>query len=457
MIGERQSSASMGALRDEPAAVKPATSQARAAQRDCADSVATETGVVKNRSLDDELIRQLAARYGTPLFVYDFRIVAERVRDLEGFDVVRYAQKANSNIHLLRRMRELGVKVDAVSAGEVRRALLAGFGEEDIEFTADIFDGTILELLSRHPVHVNVGSPDMVDQLARRGLETEITVRVNPGFGHGHDLKVSTGGRHSKHGVWFDQLEHLVRRTADAGVSVTGVHMHIGSGSDFEHLSKIRECMERSARVVGPELRKISTGGGLPVPYREGEEAFAVDRYLGDWQETQRALESELGRPIALEVEPGRYLVAESGMLITEVRALKSNDGLPYVLVDAGFDSLIRPAMYGAYHHISILGRDDAPVEPRVVAGPLCESADMFTQTKGGVVEPRPLPEPRVGDLLCVHDAGAYASSMASNYNSRLIAPEILVDDDGARLIRRRQTFDDLIAPELELGEEPSS
>ncbi len=417
----------------------------------------SEALAVKGRSIDDQLIRDLAARYGTPLFVYDFRTIERRVRDLSGFDVVRYAQKANSNVHLLRRMRRLGVKVDAVSAGEIRRALLAGFEIDDIEFTADIFDRAVLELLRQHPVHVNVGSPDMVDQLARHGVGTEITVRVNPGFGHGHDLKVSTGGRHSKHGVWYDQLEELAKRAAAAGVVVTGVHMHIGSGSDFEHLSKIRECMERSARAVGSTLRSISTGGGLPVPYREGEPHFAVDRYLGDWLATKQTLESELGRSLKLEVEPGRYLVAESGLLITEVRAIKDNDGLPYVLVDAGFDSLIRPAMYGAYHHISILGRDGEPTEPRVVAGPLCESADMFTQTKGGVVEPRELPEPQVGDLLCVHDAGAYASSMASNYNSRLISPEVLVDEAGARLIRRRQSFDDLLAPELELDEEAPS
>jgi diaminopimelate decarboxylase len=132
------------------------------------------------------------------------------------------------------------------------------------------------------------------------------------------------------------------------------------------------------------------------------------------------------------------------------VRATKSSGDVEYLLVDAGFDNLVRPAFYGAYHHISVLGRDAEPTAPRVVAGPLCESADMFTQSKGGLVEPRDLPNAEIGDLLCIHDTGAYAASMASNYNSRLLAPEVLVDGSEPRLVRRRQTFEELVATELE-------
>jgi diaminopimelate decarboxylase len=224
-----------------------------------------------------------------------------------------------------------------------------------------------------------------------------------------------------------------------------GIHVHIGSGSDFEHLSRVRHAVEDAALQAAEHLEMVSTGGGLPIPYRPGEKPFDVAHYTADWRRTKERLESELGREITLEVEPGRYVVAECGVILSEVRATKTSGGVDYILVDAGFNNLIRPAMYGAYHHITILGREAEPTSPQVVAGPLCESADMFTQTKGGVVEPRELPLAAVGDLLVIHDAGAYASSMAMTYNARPLAAEVVVEGGAARLARRRQTFEDLL------------
>jgi diaminopimelate decarboxylase len=385
------------------------------------------------------------------LYVYHADIIRQRVEDLRGFDVMRYAEKANPNIHLLKWMRTLGVQVDTVSAGEVRRALLAGFPEQEIVFTADLFDHFILELLRQHTIHVNLGSPDMIEQYAAIRPGSSVTLRVNPGFGHGHDRKVSTGGEESKHGIWYEQLPKVKERIAKAGLIVTGIHMHIGSGSDFEHLSRVRQALSDAAQVFGKTVTTISSGGGLPIPYRPEELPFDVTHFVRDWLETKAELESDLGRDLRLEVEPGRYLVAESGLLLTEVRGSKTSGGIDYILVDAGFDNLVRPALYGAYHHISIIGRDQEPTAPRVVAGPLCESADVFTQSKGGFLEPRPLPNAQVGDLLCIHDVGAYASSMASVYNSRRLAAEVLIEGDSARLIRRRQTYDEQVSQETDL------
>ncbi len=432
---------------------------------------------MKSRSLDDQLLRDLVREYGTPLYVYHADIIRQRVQDLRGFDVIRYALKANPNLGLLRWMHGLGVKVDTVSAGEVYRAIKAGFTEEEIVFTADLFDHPILDLLGKYDLHVNLGSPDMVEQYAalRRssgqassasssspvGLRPEgqavrpgqnVTLRINPGFGHGHDRRVNTGGPESKHGIWHEQLPQVLERAARAGLTVTGVHMHIGSGSDFKHLSRVRQALSAAALTVADTLTTISTGGGLPIPYHPDEPAFDVVHFVQDWQETKSELEDSLGRPLTMEVEPGRYLLAEAGLLLTEVRGTKSSGPIDYILVDAGFDNLLRPAMYGAYHHISIIGRDNRPTAPRVVAGPLCESADMFTQELGGFVKPRLLPEARVGDLLCIHDVGAYGASMASNYNARPLAAEVLVEGKSARLVRRRQTFDDLIAQEIDLS-----
>ncbi|MCH8838448.1 MAG: diaminopimelate decarboxylase [Candidatus Marinimicrobia bacterium] len=402
------------------------------------------------RSLSDELLERLVARLGTPLYVYHTDIIGRRLADLQGFDVIRYAQKANSNLALLAWMRGRGVQVDTVSAWEAHRALRAGFKEHEIVFTADLFDRPALSLLERHDIPVNLGSPDMIEQYVTVRPGHNITLRINPGFGHGHDRKVSTGGEQSKHGIWHEQLPQAVERAGRAGLTVTGIHMHIGSGSDFEHLSRVRGAMTEAVLTTGEQVTTLSVGGGLPVPYRPEEQPFDVERYCAVWRETKAQLETALGHDLVMEVEPGRYLTAEAGLLLTEVRGVKTSGGLNYILVDAGFDNLVRPALYGAYHHISILGRDDEPTAPRVVAGPLCESADVFTQTKGGVIEPRELPAARVGDILCLHNAGAYAASMASNYNSRPLAAEVLVEGDQARLVRERQDLDDLLAREVD-------
>ena len=400
------------------------------------------------RSIADKLLKELAGRYGTPLYIYDAAVIRRQAARLDGFEVVRYAVKANSNLSILRLMRTLGCQIDVVSAGEIIRALKADFNPVEIVFTADLFDQAALELLAEQPIHVNIGSADMIEQYAAIRPGSSITMRINPGFGHGHDKKVSTGGEESKHGIWHRQLQDTLQRALAAGLKVTGVHIHIGSGSDFDHLSRIRKSLAAAARTIGAGLEIISAGGGLPVPYRPGESDFDIERYTADWQATRTELETELGRTLTLEVEPGRYLVAEAGLLLAEVRAVKTSGRQIYILGDAGFNDLVRPAMYGAYHPISIIGREDEPRSPTLVGGPICESADLFTQGKESVIEPQPLPRAQVGDLLCIHHSGAYGASMSSLYNSRPLAAEVLVDGDSATLIRRRQTWEEMLAPE---------
>jgi diaminopimelate decarboxylase len=405
---------------------------------------------VKPRILDDAILARLALDHGTPLFVYDAATIRARVADLRGFDVVRYAQKANSNLAILALLRKEGVRVDAVSAGELARALRAGFLPEEIVFTADLFDRAAIAALGRHPVAVNLGSTAMIEQYARLEIGDAVTLRVNLGFGHGHDPRVTTGGAQSKHGIWREELPSAIDAARRLGIEITGLHVHIGSGSDLEHLTAACAKMTEAAKEVGESLATISAGGGLPIPYRAGEPRFDVGAFTSAWRETRDAIAEAVGRDVTLEVEPGRYLVAEAGALITEVRGTKRQGDLAYVLVDAGFHNLVRPALYGAWHEISAIGtRPGARVAPAVVAGPLCESADVFTQGPDGRPEPRPLPEAAEGDLLCVHDAGAYAASMASNYNSQPFAAEILVDGGVARLVRRRQSAEDLFRDEI--------
>jgi diaminopimelate decarboxylase len=397
-------------------------------------------------------IVDLATEFGTPVYVYDVGIIEQRIADLAAFDCVRFAQKACSNIAILDRVRQAGAKVDAVSAGEILRALAAGYTAKEIVYTADIFDAAALRLVVDHHLHVNCGSPEMISQLGEQVPGADITLRINPGFGHGHSQKTNTGGPQSKHGIWHDAVDDCLRRADQFGVVVTGLHMHIGSGTDLEHLSQVCDAMEKTALSVGRTLTTISAGGGLPVPYRPGESFVDIDAYFHLWDATRQRLASQFGHALQLEIEPGRYLVAESGCLIAEIRAVKRMGENLFYLVDAGFNDLARPVMYGAYHPISIAPRDgvvDRPEINAVVGGPLCESGDIFTQKEGGYVDSRLLPLARVGDLLVLENAGAYGFVMSSNYNSKMRPAEVMIEDGTAKLIRRRESFEDLIRNEL--------
>jgi len=407
------------------------------------------------------LLQTLARQHGTPLWVYDAATIRERIAELRAFDTIRFAQKANSNTHLLQLMREQGVVVDAVSRGEILRALAAGYTAgpnaqgaahpvSGIVFTADLFDHATLATVVQHQVPVNAGSIDMLHQLGAASPGHAVWLRINPGFGHGHSNKTNTGGEHSKHGIWHTDLPAALAAVAQHGLRLVGLHMHIGSGVDYGHLQQVCSAMVDLVLGCGTDLQAISAGGGLSIPYREGEAPIDTAHYFSLWDAARREIAAHLGHAVHLEIEPGRYLVAEAGVLITEVRATKSMGGKHFTLVDAGFSDLMRPAMYGAYHAMSLIPGDATPraALETVVAGPLCESGDVFTQAEGGVVLTRALPQAQAGDLLVLHDAGAYGASMSSNYNSRPLAPEVLVDGEQQRLIRRRQTVEELLSLE---------
>ena len=412
-------------------------------------------------------LAQLAQQHGTPLWVYDAAVIERQVTALRHFDVIRFAQKANSNTHILRLMKRLGVLVDAVSLGEVERALAAGFtpgehhGHHEIVFTADLLDHATLARVTELGMAINCGSIDMLDQIgaATPGQSPghPVWLRINPGFGHGHSNKTNTGGEHSKHGIWHTDLAEACARIRANGLTLVGLHMHIGSGVDYTHLQEVCGAMVALVATVvaqGLDLTAISAGGGLSIPYQAGEPVVDTAHYFQLWDAARQLVAAQLGHPVTLELEPGRYLVAESGVLLTEVRATKHMGNNHFVLVDAGFNDLMRPAMYGSHHGISVLHADGreaiGALQATVLGGPLCESGDVFTQGEGGVVLSRPLPAARVGDLVVLHDTGAYGASMSSNYNTRPLIAEVMVEGGQSRMIRRPQTVAELLA--LETG-----
>jgi diaminopimelate decarboxylase len=399
------------------------------------------------------LLLEIAHRYGTPVYVYDAASVRSQLASLKSFDRVRFAQKACPNIHIQRLLRSEGALVDCVSLGELERAIAAGFQlntePSEIVYTADILTESAIDRLVETGVPVNAGSEDMLAQIGQRHRGHPVWLRLNPGFGHGHSKKVNTGGESSKHGIWHENLPAALRRVHEFDLDLVGLHMHIGSGADLEHLGRVCQAMVAAVERLGRDIRAVSTGGGLSIPYRRGEPSVDVDAHFRLWDQARQRIAEHLGHSVELEIEPGRYLVGPAGVLLSEVRATKSVGNNHFTLVDAGFNDLVRPTMYGAYHELSVLaaGEDTArrPVRPTLVAGPLCESGDVFTQDAGGNVAPRPLPEAHVGDLLVFHDTGAYGASMSSNYNSRPLAPEVLIDGERVSLIRRRQTLDELL------------
>ncbi|RXA95225.1 MULTISPECIES: diaminopimelate decarboxylase [Yersinia] len=399
----------------------------------------------------------LPERFGCPVWAYDGDIITHKINQLRSFDVIRFAQKACSNIHILRLMRSQGVKVDSVSLGEIERALQAGFqpGLEpaEIVFTADLLDQATLLRVTELNIPVNAGSIDMLDQLGQHAPGHPVWLRVNPGFGHGHSQKTNTGGENSKHGIWYEDLPHAIEKIEQYGLTLVGIHMHIGSGVDYQHLEQVCDAMVQQVIDLGQDISAISAGGGLSIPYQTGDDEIDTEHYYGLWNSVREKIAAHLGHPVSLEIEPGRFLVAESGVLIAQVRAVKNMGRRHYVLVDAGFNDLMRPAMYGSYHHISLLPADGRslvtePLIDTVVAGPLCESGDVFTQEAGGGLETRALPAAKIGDYLVFHDTGAYGASMSSNYNSRPLLPEVLFEQGQPRLIRRRQTIEELMALE---------
>ena len=402
-------------------------------------------------------LQSLAEKFGTPLWVYDAQTIRDRINDLRQFDTIRFAQKACSNINILKLMREQGVQVDAVSRGEILRALAAGYSclgnEEAIVFTADLIDEATLATVVEHAIAVNAGSIDMLEQLGAIAPGHKVWLRINPGFGHGHSKKTNTGGEHSKHGIWHTDLGAALSVVSKHNLQLIGLHMHIGSGVDYEHLASVSNAMldlVQQVKDAKMTLSALSAGGGLSVPYTADEPQLDTRHYFSLWDAARQKAEQTLGNKLRLEIEPGRYLVAESGCLLSEVRATKAVGSNYFVLLDAGFNELMRPSMYGSYHGIELLEADASgrPLQASVVAGPLCEAGDVFTQAEDGTVLYRMIPQCAVGDLIAIRDTGAYGASMSSNYNTRPLIAEVLIEGSDDVLIRRRQRVEELLALE---------
>ena len=401
---------------------------------------------------------ELAQTFGTPLYVYDAAIIQrqmDRVRRAFARLPFRpfYAMKANGNVSLLRLIRQNGFGCDSVSPGEIYLARKAGYQPDEIWFTCSNVSDEDLRAIPDPRIVVNVNSMSEIDRCLKLDLPNPIALRANPDIGAGHHHDVVTAGGGVKFGIDIAEIESARMLVEDAGRKVVGLHAHIGSG--VEEPAPLLEAAKRLLDLSSgfPNLRWINFGGGIGTPYRPGDRDFPIDDY-GEGL-TRLADETLRSRNLTAILEPGRYVVAESGTLIARVTSKRISAGVEWVGCDTGFNHLVRPSKYGAYHHIvNATNGDDGSLrwswtkrqrEEVVVAGNLCESGDVFTRDSEGNPITRAIDPVKVGDLLAFCDAGAYGFSMASHYNARLLPPEILVDENKASVIRERQTFDDLI------------
>ena len=396
-------------------------------------------------------LAEIARRVGTPVYVYRAAEIAGRYAAFEAAfggcpHRVHYALKANSTLAVARLVRSLGGGVDANSGGEIDVALRAGFTPRDIVFTgvgktaAELARAVELEL---HAVNAeSAGELERIDRLARaRGVRTRVALRVNPDVAAGGHPHISTGGRAHKFGVPLAAAREVCDRAlACAGLQLVGLHVHIGS--QVAARAPIRDALAAVVPLAadllgdGCPLEHIDVGGGLGISY-DGSETLGVDEYA------RTVIDAVRPTGLAIIAEPGRWIVGPAGVLVASVVDVKPQDEARcFVVLDSGMSELLRPALYGAYHRIE-------PLEPRSgrplvcdVVGPICETGDV-------VGAARSMPRPEVGDLLAIFDTGAYGSAMASNYNRHPLPAEVLIDQrDAWRIVRRRQTSDDLVALE---------
>ena len=425
---------------------------------------------------DGSLLRSLESSHGSPLYVLDLDRVRENYRRFERAfpeSEVMYAVKANALGAVLETLLDVGAGLECASAGEVSRALNAGAPGSNVHYTAVNPPGRDLDLVveaweSTPELTITAGASDTIDRLAERGYDGRLCLRINPGIGAGHHEKVMTGGD-AKFGVPAERAVDVLADADDRGFDVVGVHAHVGSGVSTDQLashqafvSRVGDVARDVAEVVGG-LEFVDVGGGFGVPYREDEEPLDLELVAAATREAIGDIDA------TLVVEPGRYLVADAGVLLTRVNTVKPTAETIVVGVDAGMMTLARPAIYDAYHAIRNLtaaendghesagsggseaaGKDelesaesDRPTIPQTVTGPICESSDVFCTD-------RDLPESRRGDVLAIGNAGAYGYEMASQYNSRPRPASVVLEGGESRVSRRRETIADVTRVEDE-------
>ena len=392
---------------------------------------------------------ELVEQYGCPLYVYDSAIIERQYKRMtDAFKVknlkVNYACKALSNINILKLFKELGAGLDTVSVQEVELGIRAGFAPQDIIFTPNCVSLEEIQEAVAFGVKINIDNISILEQFGQAHLDVPVCIRVNPHIMAGANHKTSVGHIDSKFGISIHQMP-LVHRVIEAtGLKVEGVHMHTGSDIlDPDVFLFGAEILLNIAKEF-PDLEYIDFGSGFKVPYKEGDIETNIEE-LGEMiSERFNGFCREYGRDITLMFEPGKFLVSEAGSFLVQVNVVKQTTSTVFAGIDSGLNHLIRPMFYNAFHRIANVSKPGGRARFYTVVGYICET-DTF-----GIN--RRIAEIHEGDILCIHNAGAYCFSMASNYNSRFRPAEVLIYKGKPYLIRQRETMEDLLRNQVEAG-----
>lgn len=401
--------------------------------------------------MNARMLAEIADHIGTPVYVYDgARIAANyrRIADAFAGAAVHYSVKANGNLSILHLLHRLGAGFDVVSGGELKRALVAGADPAQIVFAGvGKRDDELIAALDAGIGWINVESEQelraLSDLAAARGKVQRVALRINPGIDAHTHRYLTTGERASKFGL---EVEHALRLVAarddHPGVAIHGIHVHIGSmvstAQPYLDAMNVALYTIRRCRAAGAAITALNLGGGFGIAYQPDQAALPIEAIAAAIMPLARQAD------VQVLVEPGRAIVADAGVLLTRVLYTKTNGDRRYAIVDAGMNDLIRPALYGARHRVTRIENEDEKDAPSTlcsVVGPICESGDILAAEVT-------LPELQRGDLLIIHDVGAYGMSMASNYNARPRAAEVMVEGDRWRVIRRRETVEALMCGE---------
>ena len=401
-----------------------------------------------NLFVNEAKIFELIEKYGSPLYIYDEKTIRLRCKEMSNLlpnknFKVSYSAKANSNMEILKIIKDEDIDVDAVSAGEVFLQLKAGFPSERIFYIGNNVSAEEMKYAIDNNVLVSVDSLAQLRLFGQINPKGNVAIRFNPEVGAGHHEKVVTAGKKTKFGVSLSDIPLVKEILREYNLKLIAINQHVGSLflEDENYLLSVENLLETARQFDDIEI--IDMGGGFGIPYHKNEKrldlaimSMKLDKMLSDF------LDTFYNSEVLFRTEPGRYIVAESGILLGSVYSIKENSGIKYVGTDIGFNALARPVMYDSYHEVEVInksGKKSDRQEAVTIVGNICESGDIIAKL-------RMLPIIEQGDIIAVMDAGAYGFSMSSNYNSRLRPAEVLIAADGTdKLIRRRDTFEDLL------------
>ena len=396
-------------------------------------------------------IEEIAKQYGTPLYVYNEDILRDRMHTVSQIITKyefhsNYSIKANTNLNILKIALSEGLYADAMSTGEMEFLLRAGFPSEKIFFVSNNVAKEELQFAIDHNIMVSLDSLDQLELFGTLNKGGKCAVRINPGVGAGHHEKVVTAGKKTKFAVAEEDIDKIFEVAAKHNLTIAGINQHVGSL--FMDPEPFLQAVENFLRIAKKfeNLEFIDFGGGYGIPYHklDDEQDFPMESFKAEFEKLIDEFVGEYGYAPLFKTEPGRFTVAEGCILVGRVNATKSNSGKKYAGTDLGMNVLVRPSMYDSWHDIEVI-RDNQVVSrdnlvEQTVVGNICESGDILAKD-------RMLPEIKTGDIVCALDAGAYGYSMCSSYNSRPRPAEAMICKDGSvKLIRRRETFEDLLA-----------